>query len=78
MASTQQPANVDPGVKFENFDDKDVFQKYEQFAASRTCQNFVVDFGPRQARIARDLDAKKFSLILNDDNRGDDFPIRWM
>lgn len=64
--------------KFEDFDDESVFKETEREAGSESCKNFVVEFGSRQARVARDLEEDDFKLILEDDTRGEGYPIRWM
>lgn len=64
--------------RFKDFDLKAVFEETEGKAGSESCQSFVVEFGSRHARVARDLVADDFKSILENDTRGDEYPIRWM
>ena len=65
---------------FEDFDDEDVFQRYESEAGSPKCSNFVVEFGANSARVAQDLDEARLRSILDAGTapRGEDCLIRWM
>ncbi|RYP27725.1 hypothetical protein DL767_007562 [Monosporascus sp. MG133] len=64
--------------KFEDFDLKAVFEETAREAASENCSNFVVEFGPRRARVARDLELCDFESMFEKDTRGDEYPIRWI
>lgn len=68
----------DASDQFRDFDLEDVFRDTEREAGAESCQNFVVEFGPHHARIARDLGTEGFRSILENDARGDEYPIRWM
>lgn len=86
-ATTPSPLEQHPVVvgdvrdKFEDFDLEYVFQATEREAGSEACKNFVVEFGSRKARVARDLGADDFRSILEEDGGGardNEYPIRWM
>ncbi|KAI0125762.1 hypothetical protein BJ170DRAFT_446288 [Xylariales sp. AK1849] len=78
MATTQQPTVVPRVFDFQDFDDEGVFNETRREAAAEGCENFVVDFGPKGARIARNLKADNFAYLLQQDQRGGDYPIRWI
>ncbi|RYO98539.1 hypothetical protein DL764_007046 [Monosporascus ibericus] len=74
----QHPTAGDASDKFEDFDLKAVFQETAREAASETCSNFVVEFGPRRVRVARNLELCDFESMFKNDTRGDEYPIRWI
>ncbi|RYP59990.1 hypothetical protein DL770_010097 [Monosporascus sp. CRB-9-2] len=74
----QHPNAGDASDKFEDFDLKAVFQETAREAASENCRNFVVEFGSRRARVARDLELCDFVSMFKTDTRGDEYPIRWI
>ncbi|RYP61594.1 hypothetical protein DL771_010075 [Monosporascus sp. 5C6A] len=75
---TQHPNARDVSHKFQDFDLKAVFQETAREAASETCSNFVVEFGPRRARVARDLELCDFESIFKEKTRDNEYPIRWI
>ncbi|RYP68997.1 hypothetical protein DL769_005384 [Monosporascus sp. CRB-8-3] len=74
----QHPNAGDVSDKFEDFDLKEVFRETAREAASENCSNFVVEFGPLRARVARDLELCDFESMFKEDTRGDEYPIRWI
>ncbi|KAI1870061.1 hypothetical protein JX265_006231 [Neoarthrinium moseri] len=80
MAADDQPAVQLAQPLFEDFDDRVVFDATRQWAAAESCQNFVLEFGPKRARIARDLDTARFQDLLDhhDYERDTEHPIRWI
>jgi hypothetical protein len=73
-ASAQGPH---PRLDFKDFDDPQVFTETEQRAAAENCTNFVLEFGPNNAQIVRDLTKDDFENLLDQD-RDEKHPIRWM
>ncbi|RYO91652.1 hypothetical protein DL766_004220 [Monosporascus sp. MC13-8B] len=74
----QHPHAGDLSDKFKDFDLKAVFRETAREAASENCSNFVVEFGPRRARVARDLELCDFESMFRNPTRGDEYPIRWI
>ncbi len=74
----QHPVVGDVGDRFQDFDLEAVYSETKREAGSKDCQNFVVEFGPGRARVARDLGVDDFRSILDRDTREDEYPIRWM
>jgi len=62
--------------KFQNFDDKAVFDHVTQAARDANAQNFVVLFGPHHAKIALDLDTDEIKNLWHLKNA--DYPVRWI
>ena len=65
---------------FEDYDDADVYRKIQGWLESPTARNFVVEFGQKEAKIVRDLDAAKFEQLIkhNEPPRLPYRPVRWM
>jgi hypothetical protein len=47
---------MDPRGRFEDFDDKEVYERSRQRALKESTRNFVVTFGQDAGRIAFDLE----------------------
>lgn len=78
MASSQDPTSPSTGLQWQDFDDEKVFRATEKEAAAAKCRNFVLEFGPNNARINRDLTKEQFDVLLNQESRSSEHPIRWM
>jgi hypothetical protein len=78
MAFQKPPQVGAEEFQFSDFDDPVVFEETRINAAAETCKNFVMEFGPQRARIARDLEKEEFAYLFNNDQRAADHPIRWM
>ncbi|RYP46700.1 hypothetical protein DL768_007133 [Monosporascus sp. mg162] len=74
----QHPNAGNVSDKFKDFDDEAVFQETAREAASENCNNFVIEFGPCRARVARDLELCDFVSMFKKDTPRDDYPIRWI
>ncbi|TVY44487.1 hypothetical protein LSUB1_G000629 [Lachnellula subtilissima] len=63
---------------FEDYDDVAVYEKSEEQALNASTKNFVVEFGFDEARIAFDLDEKRFKNLLHTPQPADRRPVRWI
>ncbi|KAF7533452.1 hypothetical protein G7054_g7049 [Neopestalotiopsis clavispora] len=72
---TSQPAAT---VQWEDFDDERVFKETEKHATSEECNNFVLEFGANGAQVVRDLSKDQFEVLLSEQQRDGDHPIRWI
>jgi hypothetical protein len=69
---------ADP-VGFKDYDDSDVFSEAQSNAVNPKTLNFVVEFGPKSARIAWDVDHTGFKKLLRPgDEQRRETPVRWM
>lgn len=78
MSSSQAPSPRLADKIWQDFDDKAVFEDVSDNAAAAACQNFVLEFGPTRARIARDVSQDDFQDLLGQEKRDTEYPIRWM
>jgi hypothetical protein len=65
---------------FENYDDPIVYNAIQGQLCDADAQNFVVEFGADEAKIAFNLDTPKFEQLMKHDNppREKTKPVRWM
>jgi hypothetical protein len=65
---------------FQDYDNQTVFDEIQKSALDPRARNFVVEFGPAQAKIAFDLNLEKFQQLVqhNDPPRDPLRPVRWM
>lgn len=74
--------------RFENFDERPVYDASVARVLDGTTHNFVVEFSKSEARIAFDLDSKAIKNLVdrdikresshNEQSIADRFPVRWM
>lgn len=79
----RRPLHVTPEelrAKFQDFDDRAVYERVVGHALGEHALNFVVEFGNNTARVACDLTEADFELLLAEPEhaRDPDTPIRWM
>lgn len=51
-------------MRFRNFDDKSTFDEYAAKVESASSRNFVIDFGPKEACAAFDVDQSEINGLL--------------
>ncbi|ORY66346.1 uncharacterized protein BCR38DRAFT_177777 [Pseudomassariella vexata] len=73
----QPTAQAGDRLRFDDFDDPEVFQRAECEAAADGRKNFVVEFGPHHARIAHDYSLTEFKQLLYTPQDAD-HPVRWI
>ncbi|KAK2001744.1 ADP-ribosylation factor [Colletotrichum falcatum] len=62
--------------RFEDFDDKDIYNRVKAEAASGKATNFVVEFNLQEARIASNLKHEDFSVLLG--QKAPEGMVRWI
>ncbi|ETS87535.1 hypothetical protein PFICI_01363 [Pestalotiopsis fici W106-1] len=67
-----------PAIDWKDFDDKHVFDETHTKAVAGECENFVLEFGPNNARVVRDLKQDHFKAMLGGHQRDAKYPIRWI
>ncbi len=65
---------------FQDYDDAAVYREVRGWLESPNAHNFVLEFGQKEAKIARDLDAANFERLIKADKtlRSPNRPVRWM
>ncbi|GAP90467.1 putative adp-ribosylation factor protein [Rosellinia necatrix] len=80
MASPGPPEKVldSPTTIFRDFDDEEVFDDATEHAGSINSKNFVVEFGPKKARIGFNLHPQEIKTLLESERDEKNYPIRWI
>lgn len=65
------------GTHFEDFDDKNVYDRSRQHALNPTTRNFVVEFGKDKARISFNLGVQDVEGLIKSPVEAET-PVRWM
>jgi hypothetical protein len=63
--------------KFSNFDEPDVYSESLERNLRDAARNFIVEFGPDEARIAFNVSTEGVSKLLVE-KRSLKLPVRWM
>lgn len=65
---------------FKNYDDANVYAEVEDLLLSDQARNFVIEFGPDEAKIALNLGHTKFESLVKhgEPPRPASRPVRWM